>query len=145
MASNQEAQDEFIKQSRSSKKDDIKARIKVINETFDQIKQSRERIKKLLINEDFDTRMVADFKDELLKFDLQEINLKKELENSEIELTHEAETEKQTKEAILSLMDFDKIWESSEMDQKKMLLATIIKKVVISGDKEIYIEFNHQV
>lgn len=143
LASNPEAQEEFIKQSRSSKKDDIKARIKIIHESFDQIKENNERIKKLLITQDFDTQMIADFKDELTKYDLQEISQSKELENLQAKLIKESDTEKMTKETILSLMDFDTIWESAELDRKKMLLATLIKKVVISDDKEIYIEFNH--
>ena len=41
-------------------------------------------------------------------------------------------------------MDFDKIWDSADIDKKKMLLATLIKKIVISNEKDIYIEFNHQ-
>jgi site-specific DNA recombinase len=144
LASNPEAQEEFVKQSRSSKKDDIKARIKLIQGSFDQIKENRERIKKLLITQDFDPKMISDFKDELTKYDLQEISQTKELENLQTELTKESQTEKMTKETILSLMDFDTIWESAELDRKKMLLATLIKKVVISDDKDIYIEFNHQ-
>lgn len=36
------------------------------------------------------------------------------------------------------------ICENSELERKKMLLATIIKKVVVSGDKKIYIEFNNK-
>lgn len=143
LASNPEAQVEFIKQSQSSKKGEIKAKIKLINDTFEKNKEGRERIKNLLITQDFDSKMVAEFKDQLTKYDVQEIRQTKELEQLQKELRQESETEKLTKETILSLMNFDKIWETADIDKKKMLLATLIKKIVISNEKDIYIEFNN--
>jgi len=144
LASNPEAQEEFVKQSRTNKKQDINSQIKIAKNNIEENKQNRARIEKLLISQDFDVTTIANFKEELTKCDLREISQTKELEKLGVELTREAETEKLNKETILLLMDFDKIWESSEIDRKKMLLATIIKKVVVSDDKEIYIEFNHQ-
>lgn len=143
LASNPEAQDEFIKQSKSSKTKDIKLQIKNIKKSIEENIQKKERIKNLLINQDFNEKSVIEFKDEMTKCDLQQMAQENNLEKLEKELTGEMETEKMTKETILSLMDFDRIWENSELERKKMLLATIIKKVVISGDKKIYIEFNH--
>lgn len=143
LASNPEAQDEFIKQSKSSKTKDIKLQIKNIKKSIEENIQKKERIKKLLISQDFEEKTITEFKDEMTKCDLQQIAQENNLEKLEKELTGEIETEKMTKETILSLMDFDKIWENSELERKKMLLATIIKKVVVSGDKKIYIEFNH--
>lgn len=143
LASNPEAQDEFVKQSKSSKTKDIKLQIKNIKKSIEENIQKKERIKNLLINQDFEEKTIAEFKEEMTKCDLQQIAQENNLEKLEKELTGEIETEKMTKETILSLMDFDKIWESSELERKKMLLATIIKKVVVSGDKKIYIEFNH--
>lgn len=75
---------------------------------------------------------------------MQEISKNMELEELNNSFIHETETEKMTKDTILSLMDFDKIWENADIDKKKMLLATIIKKIVVSNEKDIYIEFNHQ-
>lgn len=89
-------------------------------------------------------KTISNFKDELTKFDLQEISKNMELEELNNSFIHETETEKMTKDTILSLMDFDKIWENADIDKKKMLLATIIKKIVVSNEKDIYIEFNHQ-
>lgn len=143
LASNEKAQDEFIRQSRSTKKKDIKIKIKVNEKSLKEIKENRERVEKLLITQDFGDKTLINFKEELIKCDLKEISKTKEIENLQIELNQETETEKMTKEAILSLMDFDKIWKKAELDVKKTLLATIIKKVVVSGNKEIYIEFNH--
>jgi len=144
LASNPNAQEEFVKQSRSSKKGEINAKIKAIKESFVTIGEGRERIKNLLISQDFDSKMVSEFKAQLTKYDVQEIGQTKELEKLEKELTQETKTEKLTKETILSLMDFDKIWESADIDRKKLLLATLIKKIVVSNEKDIYIEFNHQ-
>jgi len=144
LASNPNAQEEFVKQSRSSKKGEINAKIRAIKESFVTIGEGRERIKNLLISQDFDSKMVSEFKAQLTKYDVQEIGQTKELEKLEKELTQETETEKLTKETILSLMDFDKIWESADIDKKKLLLATLIKKIVVSDEKDIYIEFNHQ-
>lgn len=144
LASNPEAQEEFIKQSRTSKKLDTELQITATKNHIEENKQNRTRIEKLLISQDFDATTIANFKEELTKCDLQEISQSKELEKLEVELKKEAESEKLSKETVLLLMDFDKIWENSELDRKKMLLATIIKKVVVSVDKDIYIEFNHQ-
>jgi len=142
LSNNPEAQEEFIKQSRSTKKVEVSARIKMIEGCLTETAKSRERVRKLLITQDFDAHTIEDFKNELTQLDLQEISQRKELESLNIEFTHEAETENMTREAILSLMDFDKIWESAELDRRKMLLATIIKKVVVNNEKEVYIEFN---
>ncbi|MFA5025964.1 MAG: recombinase family protein, partial [Candidatus Shapirobacteria bacterium] len=144
LASNPEAQDEFISQSKSSKKSEIKAKIKLINDTFEKNKEGRERIKNLLITQDFDSKMVAEFKDQLTKYDVQEIRQTKELEQLQKELNQESKTEKLTKKTILSLMNFDKIWETADTNEKKMLLATLIRKIIVSNEKNIYIEFNHQ-
>lgn len=144
LASNTEAQEEFIKQNRSSKKHDIQARIKILNKELEQVGEARKRITNLLTSQDFDNRTITDFKGELIKLDLDEIKKTKEIEELNKSLINETESEKMTKETILSLMDFDKIWESSDIDKKKMLLATIIKKIVVSSEKNIYIEFNHQ-
>lgn len=144
LASNPEAQDEFIKQNKSSKKSEIKAKIKLINDTFEKNKESRERITNLLITQDFDSKIVAEFKDQLTKYDVQEIRQTKELEQLQKELSQEFKNEKLTQNSILSLMNFDKIWESADIDKKKMLLATLIRKIVVSNEKDIYIEFNHQ-
>jgi len=143
LASNPEAQDEFVKQNKSNKTKDIKLQIKTIQKIIEENKTKKERIKNLLINQDFEEKTATEFKNEMTKCDLQQIAQENNLEKLEKELTGEIETEKMTKETILSLMDFDKIWENSELERKKMLLATIIKKVVVSGDKKIYIEFNH--
>ncbi len=144
LASNTEAQEEFIKQNRSSKKHDIEARIKILNKELKQIGEARKRITNLLTLQDFDNKTITDFKGELIKLDLNEVKKTKEIEKLSNSLIHETESEKMTKQTILSLMDFDKIWESADINKKKMLLATLIRKIVVSNEKDIYIEFNHQ-
>lgn len=143
LAASTEAQEEFIKQNKSSKKDDIKARIKVLTKEIEEVKETRKRITGLLVSQDFDQGTISSFKEELIKCDLQEINKTNEVKELQESANKEAETEKMTKETILSLMDFDKIWDSADLDKKKMLLATLIKKIVVSDEKDIYIEFNN--
>jgi site-specific DNA recombinase len=144
LAASTEAQEEFIRQNQSNKKNDIKAQIKVLEKETKRIEKDRSRITNLLATTDFDEKIISDFKDKLTKLDIQEISKTKELEKLKITLENETKSENVTRETILSLMDFDKIWENADIYKKKMLLASLIKKIVVSNDKDIYIEFNHQ-
>lgn len=144
LASSPEAQDEFVKQSKHSQKKEIVLEIKGTEANIERCKQDKIRIINLLATQDFDEQTTKSFKEKMSNCDVQEIIHGNELTKLKNRLVDETTTENLTKETVLLLMDFDKIWESSELDRKKVLLATLIKKIVVDNHKKIYIEFNHQ-
>lgn len=144
LASSPVAQDEFVKQSKHSQKKETEYEIKGVEANIERCKQDKVRIINLLATQDFDEQTTKSFREKMANSDLKVVVYKSELAKLQNILVGEIETENLTKETALLLMDFDKIWEGSELDRRKVLLATIIKKVVVDADKKIYIEFNHQ-
>lgn len=144
LASSPVAQDEFVKQSKHSQKKEIELEIRVTEANIERCKQDKIRVVNLLATQDFDELTITTLREKMANTDKEYLLNKNELAKLQNKLAGEIETENLSKETVLLLMDFDKIWDSSELDRRKVLLATIIKKVVVYADKKIYIEFNRQ-
>jgi len=51
------------------------------------------------------------------------------------ELKKEEETANKSREALLVLADFDRVWEQADFSKKKELFQSILDKVVVNGNK----------
>ncbi len=68
--------------------------------------------------------------------------LNSNLEAKTKEFTMETKFENQSRQSLLVLANFNKIWNDADISRKKALLRTILEKVVVNGD-HIEVPFAH--
>ncbi|MGI5841448.1 MAG: recombinase family protein [Patescibacteria group bacterium] len=140
LASNENAQKEFITQMRKNRSAEVSQQIKRVKQGLEKLAKKRERIKTIYIEGNIDP---SEFSENLKKIDLETQVANQQLEKLNHDLANQEKIESQTKEAILALYNFDSIWDKADYDKKKELLSTILEKVVVDGESiEIFFAHN---
>jgi site-specific DNA recombinase len=138
LASSIQAQEHFVKKMKESNKENTKTQIKNIKVILKTIDLKKARLKTAYTE---GVISLTEFKNDLNLLKQQQDGVLQQITTSQEQLSKEEELENQTKEALIALADFDKIWENAEFASKKDLLQTILKKVVYKGNNKIEVIF----
>lgn len=132
LANNKTTQEEFVKQMKKNKAKDIEKELIQLEKAKQELDKQKTRLKDAYLK---GVIPLSEYEQDVLSLDSQDRDIFDRINKAKVERDREFEIERQSKQAILALTNFDEIWEKSDFLQKKDLLQTIIEKITVTGGK----------
>lgn len=139
LAGSKEAQETFINKMKQSNKSQILREIDSITFALKDIDKKAIRQKMAY---DSAVTSLKDWKEDMAKNETDKLELNERWEAKRIELTQETKMENQSRNSLLALANFKKVWKIADFATKKELLRTILDKVIVKGN-QIEVLFAH--
>lgn len=139
LAENKEAQKAFIARVKRGNKNKIKKEIQFLKDSLQELDKRMGRQKQAY---EAGIKPLEEYAKDVEKYETDKAKIENTLEIKTKELKDETRFEQQSMKSLLALANFNKIWNKADFSSKKELLFSLIRKVIVDGEK-IEVEFAH--